>query len=107
MGKETKTLIGQATEQQIAEWKKMHGDVWAVKCDGHIAYLKRPSRKALSYASVASNNGKDQIKFVETVLEDCFIGGSQEFKKNDAFFMGVSKVIAELVEVKEVELGKL
>lgn len=72
-----------------------------------MAYLKRPSRKALSYASVASNNGKDQIKFVETIFDDCFIGGSQEFKKNDAFFMGVSKVLIELVDIKNVKLGKL
>lgn len=107
MEKETKTLIGQATEEQIAEWKKQYGDIWAATCDGHVAYLKRPSRKALSYASVASNNGKDQIKFVETIFDDCFIGGSQEFKKNDAFFMGVSKVLIELVDIKNVELGKL
>ncbi len=107
MEKETKTLIGQATEEQIAEWKKQYGEVWAAVCDGHVAYLKKPSRKALSYASVASNNGKDNIKFIEVIYDDCFIAGSQEFKTNDAFFMGVSKVLTELVEVKEVELGKL
>lgn len=105
MEKETKTLIGQATEEQIAEWKKQYGDIWAATCDGHVAYLKRPSRKALSYASVAGK--ENPLKFNELLLNDCWIGGSDEIKTNDSLFLGVSARLAELVEIKEAELGKL
>ena len=105
MGKETKTLIGQATEKQIAEWKKQYGEVFYVQCDGHIAYLKRPSRKALSYASIAGK--ENPLKFNELLLNDCWIGGSEEVKTNDSLFLGVSAKLAELVEIKTAELGKL
>lgn len=105
MEKEQKTLIGQATEEQIAEWKKQYGEVWAAVCDGHVAYLKKPSRKALSYASVAGK--ENPLKFNELLLNDCWIAGSEEIKTNDSLFLGVSAKMAELVEIKEAELGKL
>lgn len=105
MEKDTKTLIGQATEKQIAEWKTQYGEVWAATCDGHVAYLKRPSRKALSYASVAGK--ENPMKFNEILLEDCWIGGSEAIKKDDGLFLGVSSKLAELVEIKTAELGKL
>lgn len=105
MEKETKTLIGQATDEQIAEWKKQYGEVWAAVCDGHVAYLKKPSRKALSYASVAGK--ENPLKFNELLLNDCWIAGSEEIKINDSLFLGVSSKLAELVEIKTAELGKL
>ena len=47
MEKEEKTLVGQATPEQIEAWKKQHGNVYTVVVDGSIGYLKKPSRKAL------------------------------------------------------------
>lgn len=102
---EQKKFIGEATPEQIAEWKEKHGDVFAVKCDGHVAYLKKPSRKAISYASIAGKN--DPMKFNELLLSDCFVGGSEAVKTDDSLFLGVSGKIAELIEVKEAELEKL
>jgi len=100
-----KTMVGQATPEQIEAWKKKHGEIFAVRCDGHVAYLKKPSRKALSYASVAGKT--DPIKFNEALLNDCFIGGSEAVKTDDSLFLGVSAKLAELIEVKEAELEKL
>jgi len=100
-----KTMVGQATPEQIEAWKKKHGDIFAVRCDGHVAYLKKPSRKALSYASVAGKT--DSIKFNETLLKECFIGGSDAIMTDDSLFLGVSSVLADIIEVKEAELEKL
>ena len=102
---DNKTLVGQAAPEQIEAWKKRHGEIYAVKCDGHVAYLKKPSRKAISYASVAGKT--DPIKFNEAILNDCFIGGSEAVKTDDSLFLGVSAKLAELIEVKEAELEKL
>ena len=43
--KEEKTV-----EQKIQEWKEKYGDVYRVDVDGHTAFLKKPSRKALGAA---------------------------------------------------------
>ena len=92
--KKEKALIGQATEDQIKEWT-----------EGHICYLKKPSRKNISYASVA---GKiDPLKFNEVLLRDCWLGGSEEIRKNDEMFMAASGVLDQLIDVKEAELEKL
>lgn len=99
------TLIGQATPEQIEEWKKKYGKLWAVIVDGHICYLKKPDRKTLGYASVA---GKDNpLKFNEVILANCFVGGSEDIKTDDEMFLGASAVIAEIIQVKEAELVNL
>lgn len=102
---ESKSYIGQAEQAQIEAWKQKFGEIYAVKCDGHVAYLKKPSRKAISYASVAGKT--DPVKFNEVLLNDCFIGGSEKVKTDDSLFLGISAKLAELIEVKEAELEKL
>lgn len=100
-----KKLTGQATPEQIEEWKKKYGKVWAIIVDGHICYLKRPDRKALGYASIA---GKDNpLKFNEVILANCFLGGSEAIKTDDDLFFGASAKLAELIQVKEAELVNL
>lgn len=100
-----KEFIGQATAEQIAAWKEEHGEVFAIKVEGHVCYLKKPSRKAISYASVA---GKvDPLKFNETLLRECWLGGSDAIRKDDDLFLAAGGVLSEIVQVKEAELEKL
>lgn len=98
-------LKGQVEQAQIDKWKKEHKNIFAVSIDGHIAYLKKPDRKTLSYAS--SFGMKEPLKFNEVILENCFLGGSEEIKTDDDLFLGVAGKLAELIEVKEAELVKL
>ena len=103
--KQESQLIGQATPEQIEEWKKKYGVLKAIIVDGHICYVKKPDRKTLGYASVA---GKDNpLKFNEVILANCFVGGSEEIKTNDELFLGASSVLVELIQVKEAELVNL
>lgn len=41
------------------------------------------------------------------ILNDCFLGGDEEIKTNDAYFLAVSSKLSEIIEVKEAELVKL
>ena len=95
----------EVTPEQIESWKSQHGDIFAIKVDGKTAYLKKPDRRTLSFASVAGQ--KDPMKFNEIILENCFIGGDEEIKKDDSLFLAASSKIVELIEVKEAELVKL
>ncbi|MCU0644751.1 MAG: hypothetical protein MUC94_10875 [bacterium] len=99
-----KQLIGQATPEQIAAWKKEFGTISCVIVDGHICYLKKPDRNVISLASIV---GKDPIRFNETLIENCFIGGSEEIKTDDDLFLSASSVLPGLIETKVAELKKL
>lgn len=108
--KNEKMLIGQVTDEKIKEWKETHGDVFSVKTEDkqeniHVAYLKKPKRKHISAATVA---GKiDPLKFNETLLCECWLGGSEEIRRDDDMFMAASGVLDQLLDVKEAELEKL
>lgn len=98
-------FIGQASDEQIQEWKDKNGEIFSIKVEGHVCYLRKPSRKAISFASVA---GKvDPLKFNETLMRECWLGGSEEVRKNDDLFLAASGVLDQIIEVKEAELEKL
>lgn len=98
-------LVGQATVAEIDEWKKRHGDIYAIKVDGHVCYLRKPTRRDLSFASSAGK--KDPLKFNETLLRDCWLGGSEAIRRDDDKFMGASGVLDKIVPYAEAELEKL
>jgi hypothetical protein len=93
------------TQAQIENWKKQHGDVYKYTAKEKSCFLKRPDRKILSYANTVAGN--DPMKFNEILLENCFIGGDEEIKTNDAYFMGVSSKLGELIQIEVGELEKL
>ena len=98
-------LVGQATVAEIDEWKKRHGDIDAIKVDGHVCYLRKPTRRDLSFASSAGK--KDPLKFNETLLRDCWLGGSEAIRRDDDKFMGASGVLDKIIPDAEAELEKL
>ena len=93
------------TPEQIEAWKKKWGDVFCVTVGDKVAYLKRPSRQALSAAAVVGKN--DPMKYNEILLNNCWLAGDEEIKSDDSLFLGVSAKLGELVEIKEAELKKL
>jgi len=98
-------LIGEVTQAQIASWKKEHGDVYAIKVEGHIAYFKKPNRQVMAFAGTKID--KSPIAYIETVLENTFIGGSREVIESDDFFFAAMGVAEQLIEFKTAELLKL
>ena len=49
----------------------------------------------------------DPIRSNEVLLENCWLGGDESVKTDDSKFMGVSPVLAEIIQVKEATLKKL
>jgi len=98
-------LSGQATADQINAWKVLHGEIYAIKVEDKIGYLRKVDRKTLGYASTIGT--KDPMKFNEIILASCWLGGDEELKTNDDYFLAVSGKIANLIVIKEAELEKL
>lgn len=94
-----------ATAEQIKEWKDKYKDVYMISVDERSCYLRRPTRKELSYATMAAKN--DPLKFNEVILSSCWLDGDDEIKTDDYLFLGASTQIANIVQVKEAELKKL
>jgi len=101
MEKESTSLTGQASEEQIAIWKYKHGDIFSAVVDNHIAYFKKPSRQQLAYSMTLQNN---PLKQTECILRECFVGGSEVILTNSDYFMGSSSIVKTLVSTKTVEV---
>ena len=90
---------------KIAAWKKKHGDVFAYEVDGKTCYLHRPGRDVIAAASVIGK--EDPFKFAEVILSNCWLGGDEELRDDDRYFMGLSQQISEIVEIRVGEVKKL
>jgi hypothetical protein len=95
----------EAKKEQIEEWKSKYGSVYLIVTGDRACYLKKPSRKAIAYASTGA--GKDVVKYNEILLKDCWLAGDEEIKTDDELFFSVSTKLSELIEIKEAELVKL
>ncbi len=94
------------TTQQIADWKKKYGDIFKISFqDNKEGFVRKPTRKELSYAmtKVQSN----PLGFAEAILQNCWLGGDEEIRTNDDYFLGASSQLDALMEVKTAELKKL
>lgn len=98
------TLIGQVSNEQIAEWKKLYGHIWEVKVGDSVCYLKKASRTTLRAALVFLE--KDKIKYMEIIIDNSWLGGDDNIKKDDEMFYGLMGVVPELVSAKEAEIKK-
>jgi hypothetical protein len=97
-------LKGEATAEQIAGWKKKHGDIFKAVVGDSVCYLKKPDRKTMSYVATLGNN---PVRANEALLENCWLDGDEDIKKDDDKFFGVSAQLAEIVQIKEAEITKL
>ena len=93
------------TKAQIKEWKAKYGAVYEVEVEGKKAYFKAPDRNILG---LAMKKGMDNpLASIEVVAQNCFLAGDKVLLEEDAYFLSVSKVLGEMMQVKEASLKKL
>jgi len=100
-------LQGQATEEQIAEWKKKHKyGIYAIESEGHVAYFKNPGRAELNCAMSRADREKP-LDIYEELGRLTFIGGSEEILSDDQIFIGVCQEIKVKLDGKKAQLVNL
>lgn len=122
--KKENELIGQVSDEKIAEWKKKYNAVNGIVVGGHICYLRKLDRNTTSYAlsqlsfsmkqQAAESDEKGEIdlnmgrlyKTGEVVLNNCWLGGSEAIKEDMSLWAGACVKAGELVEIKEAEIKK-
>jgi hypothetical protein len=98
----------EASEVQIAEWKKKHGDVFAIESeDGKKrCYVRTPNRKELGAASTIMQS-QDLVKYQEFLLNNIWLAGDEEMRNEDDYFFGCCAQLGEVCKVKEAKIKKL
>ncbi len=106
------TISGQATPEQIAEWKKTapFGSVYELTVEvpdkeTKKCYLKHADRKILGCASV--EGGLDPIKFNEIIINNCWLGGDEEIRTNDEYFLACGKQLDVVLKTGSAVIKKL
>lgn len=94
------------SKEQIEKLKKEHGQIFSFRSEtGESCILRKPTRKEISYASMAGQN--DPIKFNELILKGCWLAGDEQIKTDDELFMGVCQLLGEMIKIKSFELVNL
>lgn len=91
------------TKEQVAEWKKKHGEIFELSVEGKSCILRKPNRKDLSYVSVV----KDPIQMSETLLRQLWVAGDMEIQEDDDLFLAAIPKMEEVIKVKESKIKKL
>lgn len=99
------TQTNPISQEQIKAWKAKHKEIFKLIVEDKEAYLKKPDRKILAAATAASST--NPMKFNEVILTNCWLGGDEEIKTDDSYFLGASAKLSELIEIKQAELEKL
>jgi len=94
-----------ATEEQVKQWKSTYGDVFEVTVEDKRCYLRKPDRKVLGLAT--SMGQRNPMKFNEVVLHNCWLGGDDDIKTNDDYFLAVSSRLESIIQIKDAEIKKL
>ncbi len=90
----------------VADLKRKHGEIYVLNFeDGKKCYLKTPDRKTLKFAATIAQS--NPLEYAEVILNNCFVGGDEDIKTNNAYFLSATSKIEQLIEVKQSELKKL
>lgn len=92
-------------DKQIQEWKEKYGSVYELPVEDKVAYLREPKMKDFKRAFTAMQNNGD-LAFGEEMINVLFIGGDEEIKSNDDYFLPARKEIKEFFNFEEAEITK-
>lgn len=102
--KKAAPTAAEVTSEVIEGWKKKYGDVFVIEADGKRAWLRRPDRKIIGAAAVLG--GENPIKQKEVMLRNVWLGGDEELRDDDRYFLGLAGQLDALVDIAQVSLKK-
>ena len=93
------------TQEDIQTWKQKYGEVYEIEIEGKRAYFRTPDRLTLGYAM--QKGQQNPMVSLEIIAKNCFLGGDSILLEQDAYFLSLSKVLGDLMKIKEAKLKKL
>lgn len=92
-------------DKQIQDWKEQYGGIYELPVDDKVAYLREPNMKDFKRAFTAMQTSGD-LAFGEEMINLLFIGGDEEIKTNDDYFLPARKEMAAFFNFDEAEISK-
>lgn len=94
------TFDGGVSEEQITQWKHRHGKVVRIDVvdgeDLHVGYFKRPDIDTLR--AVTKMAKTDDINAAETLVKNCWLGGSEAMLKDGVLFNETQQQLALMLQ---------
>ena len=90
-------------KEQIDAWKKQHGDIYLITVEDKSCVLRKPTRQELSFVSGIT----DPMQFTETLLKQLWLGGDEDMRERDEYFLAISSKLDTVLKLKEAEVKKL
>ncbi|MFN4249267.1 MAG: hypothetical protein ACK4EY_16185 [Flavipsychrobacter sp.] len=104
-----KQLNGQATPEQIEQWKKDNpAGIYAISLHGHIAYFRNPEIMDMN-AATGCTTKDNALDYFTTLANDTYLGGSKAFidGSNAKWTLDYIETVKEKLEGKKGELVNL
>lgn len=93
-------MAKKATPAQLKEWKEKHGGGFILEVDDKVCYLRSPKMHDWKRAmSLLQEDGENAL--AESLLGSCWLGGDEEIKTNDSYFLSAKKKLVKLFEYPE------
>ena len=91
------------TDLKKHQWKALYGNYFELRIGDKTCYLKPLSRQVLGYSSIR----RDPVKRYEIILKELWLGGDDEIKTDDSYFIGTIPLLDRLIEVRSGEIKKV
>lgn len=99
--------MGKITEEQIAEWKDAHKELIVLETeDGKKAILRDPIYDLNVMKAAITALRKNDYDFVDCILTNCWLGGDEEIRKDEAYQIFLVDNLKELVELPDFTVTK-
>lgn len=92
-----------ANDKQIKEWKELHGAVYELPVEDKTVYLRQPTMVDYKRSFSAMQKNGD-IAFGEEMLNCLFLGGDQEVKTNDDYFLPAKQALMDFFNYDDAEI---
>lgn len=90
-------------EKQIKEWKEKHGGVYQIEVDDKVGILRAPKMKDFKRGFSALQDDSE-VAFGEEMLSTLWLGGDEELRKDDEYFLSARKEVSKLLKYDDAEI---
>jgi len=94
------------TKEQIENWKEQYGEIYALPVDDKKRDLRAPNMTDYKRAFTAMQK-QGEVAFGETMLTALWLGGDEEIKTDDAYFLSARKELMDFFNYEDPEINKL
>lgn len=96
--------MNKVTEAKIEAWKGKYDVIYELESGGKKGYIFDPICDFNVMKMVASAAQKGIQGMIDAVLNSCWLGGDEALKTQDAYRLGLSEEIADLIEMPEYKV---